>query len=245
MHFVSDFCICSQDKLMTEFSVALLKVNFYWLTAAGLNPQNLNFSPKAGFKLSTACDSIYLPDKDKLRLCWRMIPSLDFTSHLTGKHFTNITFRRQVNLINGFPTGGLFACSVGNRTGPIVLQSCYKTAASEGKAECVQIETWYHLKPWQRGKGNAVEQGSRCVQTGPPSLSDFCLYCPQLTGCWIASFEEGSGVTVCVFCVCLHLPFSSTSECEVKGDSSEPAGLILLCALLGSEVISWFFLFFF
>lgn len=38
----------------TEFSVALLKVNFYWLTAAGLNPQNLNFSPKAGFKLSTA-----------------------------------------------------------------------------------------------------------------------------------------------------------------------------------------------
>lgn len=37
-----------------EFSVALLKVNFYWLTAAGLNPQNLNFSPKAGFKLSTA-----------------------------------------------------------------------------------------------------------------------------------------------------------------------------------------------
>lgn len=47
LHFVSQV----NDA---ESSVALLKVNFYWLTAAGLNPQNPNFWPKAGFKMPTA-----------------------------------------------------------------------------------------------------------------------------------------------------------------------------------------------
>lgn len=63
-----------------------------------------------------------------------MIHSQDFTSQLTDKHFTNITFRQQVSLINRFHTGGPVACRLGNKTGRIALKSCYKTAASEGKS---------------------------------------------------------------------------------------------------------------
>ncbi len=101
------------------------------------------------------------------------------------------------------PAAGLFS----NTTCDFPLKSCYKTAASEGKAKCIHTDTWYHLKSSQRGKVDAVNgrRGWPDVFRQVDSLFvdlRFCLHCSRLSGCWMASIEEGSGVTVCVLWIC-------------------------------------------
>lgn len=139
-----------------------------------------SFLAKGSLSTANCRRSIYSPDKDKLGLSFRMNNSLDFTSQLTDKHFTNITFRRQISLINRFYTGSLLHAGWGTGTTISPLNLVTKQLQVKAKAECVQIETRYHLKPSQRGKAGAAKRGGQmCSDRSALSLSsrEFCLYC--------------------------------------------------------------------
>lgn len=243
LDFVSNFCICSQDGLMIQ--IFPLFCSLFWWRADWPPQASTHRIHISSQRRALNCQ--LLPQRLFAWQRWtgitfkRMIHPPDFTNQLTDKRFTTGC---RLTSLTGFQAGGLLRAASGPGPGPIVLKSCYKTAASEGKAECVQIETRYHLKPSQRGKANAAERGGQmCSGRSALSLStcDFCLYCPQLTGCWIVSFEEGSGVTVCVcvFWVCLHAIFwdlRAWSERLLE----EWVGPTFRCAPVGSEVIPCF-----
>lgn len=170
---------------------------------------------------------------------------LDFTSQLTDKHFTNITFRRQISLINRFYTGSLLHAGWGTGTTVSPLNLVTKQLQVKAKAECVQIETRYHLKPSQRGKAGAAERGGQmCSDRSALSLSspEFCLYCAPADRMLNSFYWRGLRCN-CV-CVLGLLPchFQVPPSVRVWGlGVEESPWLISLCALLGFEVISCFF----
>lgn len=176
-----------------------------------------------------------------------MIHSQDFTSQLTDKHFTDITFRRQVSLINRFYTGGPVACRPGEQDRPYLpLNLVTKQLQVKAKAECVQIETWYHLKPSQRGKADAVKRGGQmCSDRSTLSLSGrgFCLYCAPADRMLNSFYWRGLRCN----CVCVLGWFACHSQVPPSvrvwslGVFEESLCLISLCAMVGFEVISCFF----